>query len=88
MYDEAMSKDIDIALIGCGAYGFPLATRLKKAGKQAVHIGGSLQILFGIKGKRWDDHEIIGKLYNDAWVRPGDNEKVNGSSVVENSCYW
>ncbi len=75
MYNEATKKDFDIALIGCGAYGFPLAAKLKKAGKQTVHMGGSLQILFGIKGKRWDNHEIIGKLYNDAWVRPGEKEK-------------
>ena len=88
MYDEAMSKDFDIALIGCGAYGFPLATRLKKAGKQAVHIGGSLQILFGIKGKRWDDHEIIGKMYNDAWVRPGEREGLKRADIVEKGCYW
>ena len=88
MYNEAMKKDFDISLIGCGAYGFPLAAKIKKAGKQAVHMGGSLQILFGIKGKRWDKHELIGKFYSDAWVRPGEKEKVNGSSVVENSCYW
>ena len=88
MYNEAISKDFDIALIGCGAYGFPLATRLKKAGKQAVHIGGSLQILFGIKGKRWDNHEIIGKMYNEAWVRPGEGEGLKHADIVEKGCYW
>lgn len=88
MYSEAMKIDFDIALIGCGAYGFPLASMIKRAGKQAVHIGGSLQVLFGIKGKRWDNHEVIGKLYNDAWVRPGDREKISKSDIVENNCYW
>ena len=48
MEDEAMKKEFDIALIGCGAYGFPLAARLKKQGKKAIHLGGALQILFGI----------------------------------------
>ncbi len=88
MYNEVMSSDFDIALIGCGAYGLPLSIRIKRAGKQAVHVGGCLQVLFGIKGKRWDDHEIIGKLYNDSWVRPGENEKISRGDVVENSCYW
>lgn len=88
MYDEVMSRDFDIALIGCGAYGLPLAVRIKRSGKQAVHMGGCLQILFGIKGKRWDDDRFIGKLYNDAWVRPGDNERISNSNVVENGCYW
>ena len=47
--------DYDICLIGCGAYGFPLAAHAKKQGKKAVHLGGSLQLLFGIKGRRWED---------------------------------
>lgn len=88
MYQEAMKEDFDIALIGCGAYGLPLATRIKAAGKQAVHVGGALQLFFGIKGSRWDNHDRISKLYNEAWVRPGEAEKIKSSSVVEGSCYW
>ena len=88
MYNEAMGFEFDIALIGCGAYGFPLAAKIKKAGKQAIHMGGMLQVLFGIKGKRWDDDPIVSKLYNDCWVRPSENEKPRKSSAVENGCYW
>jgi len=88
MYDEAMKRDFDIALIGCGAYGFPLAAKIKKAGKQAIHMGGSLQILFGIKGKRWDNHEIIGRMYNEAWVRPGEKDIPQKKEIVEGGCYW
>ncbi len=88
MYEETMKEDFDIALIGCGAYGFPLAVRIKRAGKQAIHIGGSLQLLFGIKGKRWDDHEIISKLYNDSWVRPGEKDMLKKAEAVEGGCYW
>lgn len=88
MYNEAMNFDFDIALIGCGAYGFPLAAKIKEAGKQAVHMGGMLQVLFGIKGKRWDDDPIVSKFYNDYWVRPSENEKPQKSSMVENGCYW
>ncbi|MCQ2520921.1 MAG: hypothetical protein MJ105_00955 [Lachnospiraceae bacterium] len=88
MYAQAMEQDFDIALIGCGAYGFPLAAKIKAAGKQAVHMGGALQLLFGIKGRRWDNFEPVSELYNDAWVRPAENEKVQKSDVVEESCYW
>lgn len=88
MYYECMKEDFDIALIGCGAYGYPLAAKLKQAEKQAVHIGGSLQLLFGIKGSRWDEHEIISKLYNDAWVRPAQTEIIQKADKVEGSCYW
>lgn len=49
MKDEIDKRDYDIALIGCGAYGFPLAAHIKRSGKKAVHLGGALQLLFGIK---------------------------------------
>lgn len=88
MKNEALKEDFDVALIGCGAYGLPLAVKLKQAGKQAVHVGGSLQLFFGIKGSRWDNHEVIGKLYNEHWVRPSDKETIKKADAVEGSCYW
>jgi hypothetical protein len=88
MYEEAVKCDFDIALIGCGAYGFPLALKIKEYGKQAIHIGGGLQILFGIKGKRWDNDPLIASFYNEYWVRPKENEKPNQCQVVEAGCYW
>lgn len=88
MFQEAMAEDFDVALIGCGAYGFPLAAKIKAAGKQAVHMGGALQILFGIKGNRWDTHPIISTFYNNEWVRPSDKDKPQNASKVEGACYW
>ena len=88
MYKEAMKVDFDVAIIGCGAYGFPLATKIKEAGKQAVHMGGATQLLFGIKGSRWDNHPVIGKLYNEYWTRPGISETPEKASAVEAGCYW
>lgn len=84
MESEIQKKDFDIALIGCGAYGFPLAAFVKSIDKKAVHIGGSLQLLFGIKGKRWDNSG----LYNEYWVSPSTDEKPNGLNKVEGGCYW
>ena len=88
MYEEVMKEDFDIALIGCGAYGFPLAAKIKQTGKIAIHMGGVLQILFGIKGRRWDEHPSAMKLYNEYWVRPNENETVSKNRQVEDSCYW
>lgn len=82
------SKDYDIAILGCGAYGFPLAAHVKRSGKQAVHLGGATQILFGIRGLRWDTHPVISKLYNEHWVRPYAEDIPIGASKVENGCYW
>ena len=75
MYEEAMKIDFDVAILGCGGYGQPLACMLKKAGKQAIQIGGATQILFGIKGKRWEVAKSeITKMFNDNWVRPSSDE--------------
>jgi hypothetical protein len=91
-YQEMIEKmnniSYDIALIGCGAYGILLANHAKVMGKQAIHIGGGLQILFGIKGKRWDVHPEISLHYNEHWVRPLDNEKTLNIDVVEGGTYW
>ena len=88
MYNEAMKEDFDIALIGCGAYGYPLAARIKEAGKSAIHMGGVLQVLFGIKGKRWDDIPEVSELYNEYWVRPNEAENVKNAKMIEDACYW
>lgn len=84
MEDEVLKKDFDIALIGCGAYGFPLAAFIKSIGKKAIHIGGPLQLFFGIKGKRWDNSG----LYNEFWISPSNNERPTGLNKVEGGCYW
>ena len=88
MCSQISSKVFDIAIIGAGAYGLPLASFVKEMGKKAIHIGGATQILFGIKGKRWDVHEDISKLYNEHWVRPSQSETPLNHQVIENGCYW
>lgn len=93
MEDEMDKADYDIALIGCGAYGFCLAAHAKRMGKKAVHMGGVLQLLFGIKGKRWENnfyHPLYDytALFNDYWVKPDDIYKPKSSNNVEGGCYW
>lgn len=91
MYEEAMRIDFDIAILGCGAYGLPLAAKIKQAGKQAIHLGGVTQILFGIKGKRWEemaDYQYIKDMMNDSWVYPNTNDTPENAKVVEGGCYW
>jgi hypothetical protein len=82
------STDYDVAILGCGAYGFPLAAHVKRSGKKAIHMGGATQILFGIRGRRWDAHPAIAPLYNEHWVRPASEDIPMGASAVENGCYW
>ena len=88
MKSEISKVDFDVALLGCGAYGFPLASYCKNIGKIAVHIGGDLQMLFGILGTRWEKYEITKRLVNEYWVRPSDEDKPERLSIVEGGCYW
>ena len=91
---EVMKKDIadidfDIALLGCGGYGMPLASFIKNdLNKPSIYVGGGLQILFGIKGDRWDNHEDVSTFYNSYWVRPLQTEKPIAANSVEGGCYW
>lgn len=88
MKTEMKKVEFDIAIIGCGAYGMPLAVEAKKMGKIAIHMGGATQLLFGIKGKRWDTNRSINRLYNDEWIYPLEEEIPAKSMIVENACYW
>lgn len=86
--NEMRKHTFDVCLIGAGAWSIPLAVEAKRMGKIGIHLGGPLQILFGIKGGRWDNHEIISKMYNDHWVRPSSNESPGNNRIVEGGCYW
>lgn len=84
--------DYDIALIGCGAYGLPLAAWAKQAGKKVILIGGSLQLLFGIKGKRWENcyaNTEAGRIMNNPnWVKPSIKETPQHIEKIPGSGYW
>jgi hypothetical protein len=90
MCDEMALVDFDICIIGAGAYGLPLASFAKKMGKRAIHMGGVTQILFGIKGNRWekDYADTTAKLFNEHWVRPMASETPVNKDMIEKGCYW
>lgn len=81
--------DFDVALIGAGAYGFPLAAHIKRSGRKAVHVGGALQLMFGILGKRWESDESLKPYLNDKWIRPAADETPRDLRTLESGgCYW
>ena len=99
MKREIDREPYDVCLIGCGAYGFPLAAHAKRTGHQAIHLGGALQLLFGIKGKRWENpyygvnewgikRGCYSNLINEYWVRPNDTQRPQNAQQVEGACYW
>jgi hypothetical protein len=88
MCQRVSDLHFDVAIIGAGAYSLPLASYVKNLGKKALHLGGATQILFGIKGKRWDEIPFFKQLYNENWVRPLPAEIPDNFRMVESGCYW
>jgi hypothetical protein len=85
MRDKIEDREFDVAILGCGAYGLPLAAHIKLMGKQAIHLGGATQLLFGIRGKRWDAIPFYQSLYNEHWVRP---KKEEVPQKLPLNSYW
>jgi hypothetical protein len=90
MKKEISKIEFDICIIGCGAYGFPLAAHVKRMGKKAIHMAGATQLLFGVRGKRWetDPYQPFTNFMNEHWVRPGLTETPKNANQVEGACYW
>lgn len=97
MKKELDRESYDVALIGCGAYGMPLAAYSKQTGHKAVHLAGALQLLFGIRGKRWDNPNYGKRVlkeksycdfFNSHWVYPDESCKPKSYKNVEEGCYW
>ncbi len=88
MKEQISKVDFDVAIIGAGAYSLPLAAYVKELGKVSVQMSGSTQILFGIKGKRWDNIPEVSKHFNEYWVKPSDEETPKHSKKVEGGSYW
>ncbi len=88
MKEAISNKEFDIAIIGAGAYGLPLAAHVKALGKKVVHLGGVTQMLFGIYGQRWIDDPIRKPFINKYWIRPLRADKIENFKQIENGCYW
>ena len=88
LVSQVLERHFDVALLGCGAYGMPLGAAIKRNGRQAIHLGGSLQLLFGIRGRRWDEMACFQQFFNDAWVRPSAAETPQRANSVDAGCYW
>jgi hypothetical protein len=85
---EVVRQGSRFALIGCGGIGMCIAKRLKERGVICIVLGGAIQVLFGIKGRRWASHSIISKFWNERWVSPSEDETPGNARKVEGGCYW
>lgn len=54
----------------------------------ALSIWGVIQLLFGIKGKRYVENPEVAKYLNDYFIFPPEADKPNNLEIVEGGCYW
>lgn len=83
--------EFDVAIIGAGAYGLPLAAHIKNIRKQAIHLGGVTQLLFGIKGKRWEEwkhYTNLRKENGNHWIFPSEKATPKNFKGIEGGSYW
>ena len=92
MCNDIKNLDFDIALLGCGGYGLPLCNFIKMdMNKSAIYIGGGLQLLFGVMGKRWENRDDWKKIIKDndtKFIRPTGDEIIKNKHMIEGGCYW
>jgi len=85
---RVLESGAEIALVGCGGLGLIIGSRLRQKGVSVIILGGAIQVLFGIKGKRWAQHNVISTFWNEHWLWPASEEVPKGAELVEGGCYW
>jgi hypothetical protein len=79
----------DVCLIGAGAWSLPLCSFVReRLNRPAIHLGGALQILFGVRGKRWERHPAFRRLFNENWIRPLASERPKSQWKNDGGAYW
>ena len=92
MKNDITNIDFDIALVSCGGYGLLLCNHIKSTmNKSAIYIGGGLQLLFGVRGKRWESNQMWNNIIreNDTnFIKPSGDEIMKNNNNIEGGCYW
>ena len=87
--NEVEKFDFDIVIIGNGSWGMPLGAYLKNKEKKVIHLGGAVQLLFGIMGNRWfNDYPFVRDLMNEHWIFPNPSETPTWSEGYDKKAYW
>jgi hypothetical protein len=81
------AQEFDVALIGAGALGIPIAAAVKRQGGLGISLGGHLQVIFGVHGERWlSDPEWRRNYINEFWIRVPEDRAPDMATTEEN--YW
>jgi len=81
--------DFDIALVSAGGFGMIITNFIfNKLDASVIYVGGSLQLFFGINGRRWINNKVIIDNQNKYWTNVLREDMPCNPLICENSCYW
>jgi hypothetical protein len=81
------ARTFDVALIGAGTLGIMLAAAVKDESRIGVSLGGHLQVLFGVSGRRWNERAEWRRSYiNETWIEVPERYRPDPAETDEN--YW
>jgi hypothetical protein len=88
--DEWDATRSDVALLGCGAFGMPLAAHARSRGLAALYVGGRLPALFGVVGRYDRKLPQVRARINQHWIAPLPEETPEAAraSSHESHGYW
>ena len=83
------AQPFDVALMGCGGYGLPLAAYIRgNLSRSAIYVGGGTQLMFGIWGSRWVGRPDVKAIANEFWVHPSKSEVPSNAKKLEGAAYF
>jgi hypothetical protein len=87
---DVARHEFDVALIAAGALGIPLAAFVKGLGRIGLSLGGQLQVIFGVGGRRWhDDPFYRDHVMNDSWIDlPAEYQPRDTRKLTDGGAYW
>jgi len=86
---EMATRQFDVALVAAAALNIPLVVAAKRLGKVAIGLGGHLQVLFGVAGRRWhQDPEWPARYFNAWWIDMPLERRPAGYLACDNGSYW
>lgn len=87
--NEINKREFDVALIGAGGLAIPIASHVKSMGKVSIDLGGHLQVIFGVLGKRYRNLESWKKRFINAWwVDMPEKYRPKETDVCDKGAYW
>ena len=75
--------------MGAAGLAVPIVSHIKGRGRVAIDLGGHLQVLFGVLGKRWrDSDEWRARYVNADWIDMPARYRPVETGVCDSGAYW